>query len=92
MLATGAKDDSEIKAALHEVLLESKSISELKHEQEFARLEFLSGKDVFAVLPTAFGKSLIYQLAPLVLSVKVSSHASIVRSSDRVTRPRTAAH
>ena len=33
----------------------------LKSEQEEAVLSLLSGKDVFAVLPTGFGKSLIYQ-------------------------------
>ena len=55
MSATGAEKDCELKAALRKVLLESKSISELKNEQEFALLEFLSGKDVFAVLPTGFG-------------------------------------
>ena len=30
-------------------------------QQEEAVLSFLNGKDVFAVLPTGFGKSLIYQ-------------------------------
>ena len=33
----------------------------LKSEQKEAVLSLLSGKDVFAVLPTGFGKSLIYQ-------------------------------
>ena len=33
----------------------------LKSQQEEAVLSLLNGKDVFAVLPTGFGKSLIYQ-------------------------------
>ena len=33
----------------------------LKSEQKEAVLSLLSGKDIFAVLPTGFGKSLIYQ-------------------------------
>uniref|UniRef100_A0A3Q1FAZ7 DNA 3'-5' helicase n=1 Tax=Acanthochromis polyacanthus TaxID=80966 RepID=A0A3Q1FAZ7_9TELE len=38
----------------------------LKQQQEAALKAFLFKKDVFATLPTGFGKSLIYQLAPLV--------------------------
>jgi superfamily II DNA helicase RecQ len=33
----------------------------LKPEQEIAVRDLLEGKDVLAVLPTGFGKSLIYQ-------------------------------
>ena len=38
----------------------------LKEEQKTALESFLCKKGVFAVLPTGYGKSLIYQLAPLV--------------------------
>ena len=38
----------------------------LKEEQRNAIKAFDDRKDVFAVLPTGFGKSLIYQLAPTV--------------------------
>ena len=38
----------------------------LKIEQRAALEAFVAGKGVFAMLPTGFGKSLIYQLAPLV--------------------------
>ena len=38
----------------------------LKEEQKTALESFLCKKDVFAVLQTGYGKSLIYQLAPLV--------------------------
>ena len=34
----------------------------LKEEQEKAAVELLSGKDVLAILPTGFGKSLIYTI------------------------------
>ena len=55
-----------IKRAINEVITELQSITAIKQEQETALAEFLDGKDVLAVLPTGFGKSLIYQLAPLV--------------------------
>ena len=38
----------------------------LKEEQKMPLESFLCKKGVFAVLPTGYGKSLIYQLAPLV--------------------------
>ena len=41
-------------------------VKELKDEQKAALVYVLSGKDLFVSLSTGFGKSLIYQLAPLV--------------------------
>ena len=42
------------------------NISSLKEGQTIALKAFIEKEDVFAVLLTGFGKSLIYQLAPLV--------------------------
>ena len=56
----------DLKAAIREVITEIDTITAIKPEQESALVEFLGRKDVLAVLPTGFGKSLIYQLAPLV--------------------------
>ena len=41
-------------------------VKKLYPQQEKALSEFLSGSDVFVSLPTGFGKSLIFQMAPLV--------------------------
>ena len=40
-------------------------ITTLKAEQYSALKAFVGGRDVLGVLPTGFGKSFIYQLAPL---------------------------
>ena len=40
--------------------------SKLKTEQLQVIREFISGKDVFAVLPTGFGKTLCYACLPLI--------------------------
>lgn len=53
--------DSAITSAIKEI----DSALILKDEQRTAIKAFVDGKDVFAVLPTGFGKSLIYQLAPM---------------------------
>ena len=37
----------------------------LKLQQQEVVVNFLSGRDVFAVLPTGYGKSLCYALLPL---------------------------
>lgn len=43
------------------------SVDTLKQEQEEALFNFVSKRDVFVNLPTGFGKSLIYQMAPMVV-------------------------
>ena len=53
-------------AAIATVVNDLENISSLKDEQTIALKAFVEKKDVFAVLPTGFGKSLIYQIAPLV--------------------------
>ena len=58
-----------IDAAVASVLDDFKGKFSLKKEQKLALEQFLQKKDVFAILPTGFGKSLIYQIAPLVAKV-----------------------
>uniref|UniRef100_A0A8C6WTJ5 DNA 3'-5' helicase n=1 Tax=Neogobius melanostomus TaxID=47308 RepID=A0A8C6WTJ5_9GOBI len=61
-----AASDTMFSSALSTVLSSLENIKSLKPEQETALEAFLMKKDVFAMLPTGFGKSLIYQLSPLV--------------------------
>ena len=49
------------------------NIVELKQEQEECVNVFIKGKDIVSLLPTGFGKRLIYQLASLVRSRKYSN-------------------
>ncbi|XP_078660162.1 putative ATP-dependent DNA helicase Q1, partial [Branchiostoma floridae x Branchiostoma belcheri] len=58
-------------------LQELDGITSLKPEQVDALKSFVCGRDVLALLPTGFGKSLIYQIAPLVLE-KLGRTNSIV--------------
>ena len=53
------------KEAIQSVLSTFPQIKQLKLEQEDSLINFIAGKDVVALLPTGFGKSLIFQLAPL---------------------------
>ena len=50
-----------------EAVLPKFGVAELREQQKLALLHLISGKDVFVNLPTGFGKSLIYQLAPSVV-------------------------
>ncbi|KAI8487974.1 hypothetical protein Bbelb_344220 [Branchiostoma belcheri] len=62
-----AQLDSRVDSAIASVLQELDGITSLKPEQVDALKSFVCGRDVLALLPTGFGKSLIYQIAPLVL-------------------------
>ena len=48
--------------ALADFNVVARSAFKLKSEQEVAVMSVLDGKDVLAVLPTGYGKSLIYQM------------------------------
>ncbi len=56
-----------VDAALAQVLSKLERISSLKEEQRTTLKAFLDGNNVFALLPTDLGKSLIYQVALLVI-------------------------
>ena len=47
-------------------IIQKLGYSQLKPEQLKVIMEFICGKDVFAVLPTGFGKTLCYACLPLV--------------------------
>nr|XP_055036892.1 ATP-dependent DNA helicase RecQ-like [Misgurnus anguillicaudatus] len=53
--------------AIRSVVATQSNIKNLQPEQEQALLSFVSGHDVMALLPTGFVKSLIFQLATLVV-------------------------
>ena len=56
-----------IDASISSVLSNLPNIVSLKEHQRPALKAFVGGNDVFALVPTGFGKSLIYQMAPLVV-------------------------
>ncbi len=56
----------ETRDAFRSVVENIPSICQLKPEQEECLVHILNGGDVVALLPTGFGKSLIYQLLPIV--------------------------
>ena len=63
------------------LFLSSKSLTEihLKKEQEIAIKSLLKEKDVLAVLPTGFGKSLVFQVFAIITSMdSVSSNGCVL--------------
>ena len=57
--------------------------SELKGEQLKVIMKFLSGSDIFAVLPTVFGKTLCYACLPYIFD-KLTRTASRHRTLDAI--------
>ena len=66
--------EKDTRKAIPSVVGSLPNIDQLKLEQEQALLSFVGGHDVVALFPTGFGKSLIFQLAPLVVKEPVPSH------------------
>ena len=52
--------------------------SELKHQQLDAMVKLVSGKDVYVVLPTGFGKNLIYATLPWVYDSLLATDYSMI--------------
>ena len=59
--------DVDFEAALSNSLQQFLHISGLKHEQKLCLETVAQKRDVFGILPTGFGKSLIFQLLPRLL-------------------------
>ncbi|CAL8400407.1 unnamed protein product [Boreogadus saida] len=66
--------EKDTREAIRSVVGSLLNIDQLKPEQEQALQRFVGGHDVVALLPTGFGKSLIFQLAPLAVKEPVPSH------------------
>ena len=60
-------------AAISEVLREI-GVASLKEEQREALLTFLSGRDMFVMCPTEYGKLLIFAVLPLALQDLLNHH------------------
>lgn len=54
--------DEVISQAINDIQLATRRFIQLKEEQAKAVRDLLVGKDVFAISPTGYGKSLIYQV------------------------------
>ena len=52
--------EQDTREAIRSVVGSLPNIDQLKPEQEQALLSFVGGRDVVALLPTGFGKSLIF--------------------------------
>ena len=65
--------ETEFNAVLDNCLRDFPQVKVLRKEQKARLLNLARGKDVFAILPTGFGKSLIFQLFPRVSSALCSS-------------------
>ena len=59
--------EKDARKAIRSVVATLPNIQQLKPEQEQVLLSFVGGHDVVALLPTGFGKSLIFQLRQLAL-------------------------
>ena len=72
MAASVCENEDELKrdciTAIVHVAAAEAGFQDLKPEQMQAILEFINGHDIFVLLPTGYGKSLIYGLLPLSLS------------------------
>ena len=66
-------DETEFNTVLENCLRDFPQVKVLRKEQKACLLNLARGKDVFAILPTGFGKSLIFQLFPRVSSALCSS-------------------
>src|SRR5262249_44612493 len=66
-------------------------IGRLRPEQETAMVAVLKGRDAVAMLPTGFGKSLIYQIPALILerpTIVISPLIALMADQERALRSR----
>ena len=67
--SSGHAGHAEFERAVNNVLRDFPHVVSLREEQKDCLKNLVAGKDVFAILPTGFGKSLIFQLFPRIISM-----------------------
>ena len=72
-MAAAAGEQRSFESALAATLEDLQLCFSLRKEQRTVLQSFLKKEDVLGVLPTGYGKSLIYQLAPLVSLIGCSA-------------------
>ena len=79
-------EESELISILDDCLLEFPNIQVLRKKQQVCLVNLAHGKDLFAILPTGFGESLIFQLFPRLAKAAMKSEmCSIVVVSPLVS-------
>ena len=73
-----AEHNDVISQAIEDLGIAAGRSNRLKREQHIAVTDLLAGKDVLAVLPARFSKSLIYQTFVQACHYKLSGKASIL--------------
>ena len=64
--------------SISEEVVRSLGYHSLKQEHRLVISSFVSGNDMFAVLPTGFGKTLCFACLPYIFNVLLGSESSIV--------------
>ena len=65
--------ETESISILNDCLRDFPNIQALRKEQQVCLVNLARGKDVFAILPTGLGKSLIFQLFPRIAKAAMKS-------------------
>ena len=65
--------ESKLISILADCLQDFPNIQALRKEQQLCLVTLARGKDVFAILPTGFGRSLIFQLLPQLAKAAMKS-------------------
>ena len=81
-----AVDKDVVERALKDVNLSSGREIVLKPEQESAVKALLADRDVLAVLPTGYGKSLIYQMFVHAKNYKLNGNVAILIATEKYYR------
>ena len=71
-------EESELISFLDDCLQDFPNIQALRKEQKLCLVNLACGKDVFAILPTGFGKSLIFQLSPRLAKAAMKSEMCLI--------------
>ena len=66
-------EESELISILGNCLQDFPNIQVLRKEQQLCLVNLVCGKDIFPILPTGFGKSLIFQLFPRLAKAAMKS-------------------